>query len=104
MANQVKRASSFADRVLGLMFSERMDGFDGLLLSPCRSVHSFFVHFPIDVVFLSKEMEIVGIVREMRPWRMTRIYFKAYQTLELMGGELPAEIKVGDRLEAVCTS
>ena len=104
LAKKVKRASGFADRALGLMFSKKMDGFDGLLLVPCRSVHTYFMRFSIDVVFLSRDMEIVEIVREMGPWRITRMYFRAYQALELKGGAVPEDIKVGDQLEVLCTS
>ena len=104
IAHNVKRASGFFERSLGLMFSSGMHGLDGLLLEPCKSIHTFFMKYPIDVVFLDRQMNIVAIVRNMRPWRVSRIYFKAVYTLELGGGALPDSINVGDSLEVVCTS
>ena len=102
IANNVKKASNFFQRFLGLMFSKDMYNFDGLLLCPCKSIHTCFMFYPIDVVFLSSDMKIVGILRNLRPWRVTKIYFKAVQVLELKGGILPDDIFLGDTLEVVC--
>ena len=105
VAGNVRVARGFFDRALGLMFSKGMGGFDGLLLEPCRSVHTCFMRYPIDVVFLDGGMRVVGLVRRMPPWRMTRLHPGAVRALELMGGALPADVGVGDRLEGgPCTS
>ena len=105
VARRIKRASGFFDRALGLMFSKEMRDFDGLLLHPCRSIHTCFMRYPIDVVFLNKTMKIVGIVREIRPWRMTGLYLRADRALELMGGTLPNDVRIGDQLEEdICTN
>lgn len=99
IANDVKLATSFWQRLIGLMFVEQMKGMDALLIEPTKSVHNCFVRFAIDVVFLSKDMTIVGIVRGFKPWRFTKIYWKAQKVVELNAGTLPESVKVGDVLE-----
>ena len=104
IAGNIYLARSPLSRLKGLMFIKSMQGFDGLLLDPCNSIHTCFMRFPIDVVFLDKNKCIVKIFRHLKPWRVTRIYFKARQVLELMADNLPRDIKVGDQLEVICTN
>lgn len=99
IAQEVKQASSFYDRLIGLMFKNEMQGYDGLLLEPCKSIHNFFVRFSIDVLFLDKNNKIVAIIHSFKPWRITKFYFKAQKVLELKSGTLFKEIKVGDQIE-----
>ena len=99
IARKARTAESFFDRLIGLMFSKEMGEFDGLLLKSCRSIHTFFMNYPIDAIFLNDEMEVIHIVRNMRPWRITGFYFKASQVLEIKGGTLPDHILKGDRVE-----
>lgn len=96
-------------RVKGLMFSERLpDGADGFLIKPCNSIHTCFMRYPIDVIFLDKEMRVVKVLENLVPWRMTWLYLNATQTLEMQGGHLNRVLKnrlqPGDKLEAVCIS
>lgn len=81
------------------MFVKEMRGFDGLLLEPGNSIHNFFVRFPIDVLFLSKDMKIVKIIKCFKPWRISGIYFKARKVLELPNGTITDEMNVGDEIE-----
>lgn len=101
LGNDIKEAKSFTDRTMGLMFKKEMDGYDGLLLSPCPSIHTFFMRFNIDVVFMDKSLSIVKIIRNMKPWRMSGMYFKAFYGLELPSGSLDYEFKEGDQLEVM---
>ena len=84
------------------MFSKSLDGFDCLWLKPCSSIHTFFMRYDIDVMFVDKKMKIIKIIRNIKPWRMTLMYFGSAQCLEFSGGFLPEELKEGDILEAVC--
>ena len=86
------------------MFSKDLGEVNGLVIDSCRSIHTFFMNYEIDVVFLSKSNEAVKVIRKIRPWRMTGFYFKAAKVLEVKGGSLPSEISEGDRLELICTS
>ena len=104
IAENVKIADSFISRLIGLMFSKGLIGFDALLIRPCNSIHTFFMRYNIDVVFLDREMRIVRIVRDIKPWRMTWIYFKSHQVIEMAGGSFPHDINEGETLEVVCTN
>jgi hypothetical protein len=84
------------------MFKEKMQGFDGLLIKQCRSIHTFFMMYPLDIVFMNSEMKIKKIIRNIKPWRMTFIYFTSTQVLELEAGTLPLEVHEGDKLEVIC--
>jgi uncharacterized membrane protein (UPF0127 family) len=101
LGEKVKEAKSIFDRTLGLMFSSEMKGFDGLLLSPCPSIHTFFMRYSIDVIFLDKSFQIIKIIRGMKPWRMSALYSKAYYGLELNSGTIDESISEGDQLEVV---
>ena len=99
IATNMKYATSFKDRLIGLMFKERMEGFDGLLIRPCNSIHTFFMKYNIDVIFLNRDNKIVKIVKDLRPWRMTWIKFSADKVLELNSNVVSGDIEVNDTLE-----
>lgn len=104
ISQQLKIAESFFERLIGLMFKEKMEGFDGLLIKQCRSIHTFFMKYPLDIVFMNNEMKVKKIIRNMKPWRMTFIYFTSTQVLELQAGTLPVTVQEGDKLEVLCTN
>ena len=99
ISNNIKQALSIKDRVIGLMFKKSLNFNEGLLLSPCNSIHTCFMRFPIDVVFIDKNNKVLNIIHSMRPWKFSLIYFKSKKVLELNGNTLPLEVRVGDTLE-----
>jgi uncharacterized membrane protein (UPF0127 family) len=99
VATRVEVASSLIQKTLGLMFSKDLGNKDALLIESCNSIHTFFMNYPIDVVFLSKNDEVIKVYRNLKPWRMTPMYFKASKVLELMGGTLHESVVVGDKLD-----
>lgn len=99
LSEKILVADSLWARLVGLMFQKELRGADGLMLDPCRSIHTFFMRYSLDVVFLNSRNEIIKIIRGMKPWRVTWIYFRASKTLELPAGKLPRDLSVGDLLE-----
>lgn len=99
LSEKIRVADNMVSRLIGLMFRKAPLNSDGLLLEPCNSIHTFFMRYPLDVVFLDRGNRIVKIIRHLSPWRMTWIYFRARKTLELPAGKLPHELKEGDVLE-----
>src|SRR5438876_3094952 len=88
-------------RMRGLLGRRGLESGEGLLLRPAGSVHTFFMRFPIDVVFLDREFEVVGVAPELRAWR-TAGRRGAKAALELPAGEAARRgIKAGVRLELV---
>jgi uncharacterized membrane protein (UPF0127 family) len=82
----------------GLLGRSELPVGEGLLLKPCGSVHMFFMRFAIDAVFLDRELSVVGVAADLKPWRMAgRRGAKA--VLELPAGEAARRrIASGDRL------
>ena len=99
ICRDLKVANTMISKMIGLMFVKEIKGMDGLLLQGANSIHNCFVRFPIDVVFLTKDMKVVKVIRGFKPWRFTRIYFSAKHVLELPEGTLNFEINQGDELE-----
>ena len=93
-------ASSFAARFRGLMLTAGLAPRTGLLFPHTRSVHTHFMRFPIDVVFLDGDHRVVKVVAELRPWRFASAK-GATSVLELAAGEC-AELGLaeGDALSA----
>jgi uncharacterized membrane protein (UPF0127 family) len=56
-------------RMRGLLGRRSLDAGEGLLLRPASSVHTFFMRFPIDVAFLDRDLSVLSIARDLRPWR-----------------------------------
>jgi hypothetical protein len=75
-----------ASRLMGLMGRRGLDAGEGLLLSPAGSIHTCFMRFRIDAVFLDSELEVVRVRPNLRPWRAARAR-GARAVLELPAGE-----------------
>lgn len=91
----VRRADSFFSRLAGLLFSPLLLPGEGLLIVPCAAVHTAFMRFSIDVVFLDGAGRIQKIVPRLKPWRAAACP-GAWQTLELAAGEAQRlELAVG---------
>jgi uncharacterized protein len=59
---------------------------EGLLIRPTGSIHMFFMRFPIDAIFLDRELRILKVVPDLKPWRMAARR-GAKQVLEIAAGE-----------------
>ncbi len=90
LAERARWAGNAWQRFVGLMFSDALPAGEGLVLEPCGSIHMFFMRYPIDVVFLSREHRVVGLVQAIAPWRMTRFYRGARIAVELPVGSVQA--------------
>jgi uncharacterized membrane protein (UPF0127 family) len=72
---------------------------EGLLLSPTGSIHTWFMNFPIDAVFLDRDWRVLHIAREIKPWRAAAAR-RARAVLELRAGDAALRgLEVGDVLE-----
>ncbi len=101
LACRCRVATSFATRFRGLMGVAQLPPGSGLLLPGTSSVHTHFMRFPIDVVFLDSAYRIVSVVERVRPWRLTAAK-RATSVLELAAGECERlQLREGDVLRAV---
>jgi uncharacterized membrane protein (UPF0127 family) len=62
-------ADGFLTRLRGLLGRAGLAPAEGMLIRPAGSVHTFFMRFPIDVVFLDRELRVVAVREAVRPWR-----------------------------------
>jgi len=86
-------------RMRGLLGKRSLDSDEGVLLRPAGSVHTFFMRFAIDVVFLDREGRVVRVAENVRPWR-TAAARGARSVLELRAGESARRrIAAGDVLQ-----
>lgn len=85
-------------RLVGLLGRRHLPPGQGLLLVPCRAVHTIGMRFPIDVIFLAREGRVVGIAT-LPPGRLAWGGFHAWAALEVPAGEAQAAgLRVGERL------
>ena len=98
LARVLTVADSFFRSLVGLMGRSGLEVGHGLWIVPCQSVHTFWMRFPIDVVFVAKDGTVAKICSGVKPWR-TAIAFGAFAAIELAaGGAGHSGTAVGDRL------
>jgi uncharacterized membrane protein (UPF0127 family) len=101
LAERVEVASSAWSRFWGLMGRLHLRPDHGLLISPCTSIHMFFMRFPIDVVFLTRDDVVVKVVHGIQSWRMAT-GGGGKKALELpVGAAAGSGLETGDQLEFV---
>jgi uncharacterized membrane protein (UPF0127 family) len=98
----VCRRCTVADRPLarmrGLLGRRMLDPEEGILLRPASSIHTWFMHFPIDAVFLDGDLAVMATKRDLSPWNTARAR-RARAVLELPAGACEAAvIRPGERL------
>jgi uncharacterized membrane protein (UPF0127 family) len=91
-------AETFWTRFRGLQLRPPLEADEGLLIRPCGSVHTFFMRFAIDVVFLDAELAVLGVRESVRPWRVA-VQRGAKVVLELPAGTAARSgLSAGERL------
>ena len=99
VARSGRRAQTLWARSVGLLGRNGLEPGEGLLLDPCSGIHSFFMAFPFDALFLDREGTVVHLVRKMAPMRVSRYVFSANTVLEVPAGTIEETgTRVGDIL------
>jgi uncharacterized membrane protein (UPF0127 family)/CheY-like chemotaxis protein len=98
---QVEIADRPRRRMRGLLGREALPAGEGMLLQPAPSIHTAFMRFPLDVVFVDGTLRVVKLVESLSPWRIASARH-AWGVLELATGEVQRrEIELGDQLGVV---
>ena len=92
----VALANSFLTKLSGYMF-RKQPHLPGILFKTSGSMQTTFMRFNLDIIFLNKDLEVITILRDVKPWRMTKIYSKTEQVLEVPSGIVPKQLKDGDK-------
>jgi uncharacterized membrane protein (UPF0127 family) len=96
----VTAAVDSASRRQGLLGRSGLDD-EALIIAPCSAVHTFFMRFAIDVVFVDKQGRVTRVVHAVRPWRITGS-LRGFATIELAAGAaLRASTAPGHQLSLI---
>jgi len=96
----IRVADTGLTRIVGLLGERKLNQGDGLLIVPSQGVHTWGMLFPIDVVVLDGDWNVLAVRRRMRQFRVTRVFWKAAAVLELPPGMLDSTMTaVGDVLQ-----
>jgi len=98
LATAADIADTSAKRRTGLLRHERLEPGQGLWITPCESVHTFFMKFAIDLVYLDKNKKVRKVRHRVPPWRLSAC-LTAHSVLELPAGAAAASrTQTGDQL------
>lgn len=100
LATRARVADSILTRVVGLLRDRGLEDGDGLWISPCNSIHSIAMKFVFDAIFLDRELKVVHLMHEMKPWRISPIKSAARTVLELPAGMIARSgTQIGDQFK-----
>jgi len=100
VVDELQVADRFWSRFVGLQFRQALPVGHGLLLVPCRSIHTCWMRFAIDVIFLDAQYAVLDIRSSIRPWRTTASKRgRPHATLEVAAGSI--QVSIGERLQIV---
>ena len=98
LATSAISAESSETRRTGLLKHTSLPDGEGLWIVPCEAVHSFFMKFSIDVLYLNKDKTVRKIRHDMKPWKMS-FCLPAHSVLELPAGTaMRTKTEPGDQL------
>ena len=101
LATHVESALDSKTRNRGLLGRDGLPDGHALVIAPSNAVHTFFMRFPIDVIFVARDGTVLRVRRAVRPWRLTAAW-NAFAVVELAaGGALRSPVDAGDRLSLV---
>jgi uncharacterized membrane protein (UPF0127 family) len=102
LAMRVTQARTFWQRLKGWIGKRSCRAGEGLLLTPCRSVHTWFMSVPIDVIYLDQDLRVVGIAERVKPFRFPKSVRRASSVLELPAGTVAhSGVGIFDQLRIV---
>ena len=99
IAEDATLADTFPSRMIGLLKHDSLRKGEGLIITHCNSIHMFFMRFAIDVIFIDKSDKVVGLVPDIPPNRLSKIYFSAVKAIEVPVGVIgDSRTGLGDQL------
>lgn len=86
LAQKVLYCNHFFSRMKGLLGTSKLDSQEVCWLVPCKMVHTFGMRYPIDVAFLNKSNEVIAVIENLKPNRISPLVPNAHSVLELASG------------------
>lgn len=100
VAHTTHYADTYWLRLRGLMGRPPLAPGEALWILPCQQVHTSFMKVPLDVVFLDKELTVLRVVHDLKPWRVSPWVRAAHSVLEF-SADAGLQLQAGDRLAFV---
>jgi uncharacterized membrane protein (UPF0127 family) len=98
VATRLREASNPITRMVGLLGKKTLPDGEALLIRPCWSIHTWFMRFSLDVIFLDRENRVVRVIRDMKPWRIAAAK-GSHSVIEMKAGLLTEDdLAPGDQL------
>lgn len=88
LSDKAVMADSISKRVWGLLGERTFTYGQALVLKPCNSIHTYFMFFPIDILFVNKNNTVVKTISGLKPFRLSPICFKSKFVIELPSGTI----------------
>ena len=99
LADRARVADTPLSRLVGLLNRCSLESGEALILTPSPCIHSLFMRFSIDVIFLDKASRVIAALPSFQPFRFSPVYFKARLTIELPENTLKlTQTQVGDHI------
>ena len=99
-ARNARYASSFGARLSGLIGKRFSPALDGMVFDRCNAIHTFFMRYPIDVIFADEKYRVLKTVPAFPPWRPFLACKNAFYVIELPAGTLDSTATApGDQLD-----
>ena len=102
IASKVKTADNFFLRLKGLIGSKKLEDNECLVIKPCSSIHTIFMSYSIDVIFLDDNWNVLDIKYEVKPWKLALSSKGAKVVVELPGGFIKRtglKLDIGDKID-----
>ncbi len=102
LANNVEIAGNFTKRLKGLLGRTGLNRGESMILYPCSSIHTYFMNFPIDVLFINRDAVVLKTIENMKPYKISPLIKESYMVVELPAGCLSATgTTAGHHLEII---
>ena len=92
---RLELATSFWQRFRGLQLRAELPEDQGLLIKPCRSIHTHWMRFSIDVAMLDEDGLVLEVFSGVKPWRFVRQVRRTRSVLETSAGALEGQLQAG---------
>ncbi len=98
IADDLEMKDTYLGRLVGLLGKKGLNKGQGIVLKPCAQIHTCFMRFAIDAVFISKDFKVLKIIKNMGSWHFSPIVLKSLYTLEVAAGEIK-DLNEGDYIK-----
>jgi uncharacterized membrane protein (UPF0127 family) len=99
ICEKVAVSNSFRTRLVGLLGHKSIQSNEAMWISPCSMIHTYFMRFAIDAVFLDKNMKVLKVIKNLKPWRFSSWVIRAKSVLETAPGKTNGLVIEGDTIE-----